>query len=279
MEYLYRHRKEEDLKFISRVCNDILRVPYPDKIKSDDFAGIYLEGRNRSCCVEDLAAITSFKLHSKANYPVFCFLNNENFFEGSNPDWVSDARINIIKIPEMSHEEYSNFAIDELFFKIPNNIEKVLTLHADGFLIKSGWEQYVNESGADWLSPHWRHYASCQHDANGGWGSFYGFRPTPVGNGGFSFRKASKIRRVTENFSHLTTREAGRDDSRRPSEDLFFCYYGFNSRIMSAPSLSQCDLFAKDPLTPELYDGPDRPFGFHFFKDLSEPPFPPCHHD
>jgi hypothetical protein len=159
---------------------------------------------------------------------------------------------------------------------LPRYVEKVLTLQPDGMLLRAGWEDYINNSDCDWLSSHWRHMAGIDIFDEPSW---MGFKwRTAVGNGGFSFRKASIIRQLTRDYGHLTFREAGRTDGRQPMEDLFYCFTGSLGKHMKMPTLKQCDEFSCDPLTPKIYDSPNKPFGFHYFKNLSEPDWPECNH-
>ena len=65
MELLFKNRKEEDQAFIKLVCNDILRNDKNHTCKSDVFAGIFVEGRNREINnLEDFASFHSFYVFS-----------------------------------------------------------------------------------------------------------------------------------------------------------------------------------------------------------------------
>lgn len=284
MKLLYENRTGQDKNFIQEVCHNILSKPLIEKEHSNLFNGIFVEGRNRRCCYEDLAAITSFKLYSKYNYPIFCFLSNKNFFAEVNQQTLNDFRIKIIEIPEInSLEEYTKFCVKKLYFTLPDNVENIVTLQPDGMLLKEGWENFIITSGVDWLSPHWRHFASIEiSNSQTGWQWYEQIMsPTMIGNGGFSFRKVSKMKNISSIFGLNdleSQREKGRYDNRIPMEDLFFCYWGFGCGIMKLPTLRQCDRWACDPLTPKIYSN-NKPFGFHFFKDLSEPDWPECNHN
>jgi len=282
---LYKDRAEDDKNFIKKVCEDFLSAPAEIKKYDDSFAGIFVEGRDRGCCLEDLACLHSFDLHSAYNYPIFCFLHNRNFFKDAlSEDEIKRKRIHIIEIPKIeSLESYSKFCIEQLYFLLPNWVENVITIQPDAMFLKSGWEEYINNSEADWLSPHWMHLASIEV-----FGKFTGNRwatlnapPTQIGNGGFSFRKVSLMKKISSSFwapDVFLQKERGRADNRIPMEDLFYCFWGFASGIMSPPTLKQCDEFAKDPLTPEIYFSRNKPFGFHFFKEFSLPTTQPCIH-
>jgi hypothetical protein len=283
MNLLYSNRSPEDQEFIKRVCYDIINTQIEGKEDSDEFVGIFVDGRNREInTLEDMACLHSFKCFSKHNYPIFCFVNNKNNFleEIASQGWTPSLwRINIIEIPQInSLEEYTEFCINKLYFLLPDYVEKVLTLQPDGMLLQAGWEEFINSSECDWLSSHWRHYAQIDWKVDDKWCIFT--KKTPIGNGGFSFRKKSAMLELSKAFgsSLQSLREYGRDDNRIPMEDLFYCGIMNTFPCFKMPTLKQCDLFSCDPLTPKIYNSPNKPFGFHFFKNLAEPDWPECSH-
>ena len=183
---LYSDRLETEKSFIKEVCDDILSRPIVDKEKSDLFAGIFVEGRNREIkTLEDLAAIHSFKAFSAFNYPIFCFIHNiNNFLLGEPKIWLDRYRIRVIEIPEInSLEEYSKFCIEKLYYLLPPEIENIITLQPDGMLLRSGWEEYVLDSQCDWLSPHWKHWAGIDVLWDDGEFGPVNFNLTCIGNG------------------------------------------------------------------------------------------------
>lgn len=294
MELLYKNRDIETQDFIKEVCGYILSQPLEYQENSDDFCAVFVEGRNREInTLEDLTSIYSFKKFSKYNYPVYCFVNNINNFYNDNPKksfeykvdlnkLLNQCRINVIKIPSLnSLEEYSKFCIEKLYFMLPSWAERVITLQPDAMLLKPGWEDFILENDFDWISPHWKHYARIQLggrlDDSKRWDDFNS-NSVCIGGGGFSFRKASKMRLISNSFNGLKLREYGRNDDRPPMEDLFFTFFGFNWKELKLPTLKQCDQFAIDPLTKERWNNKETlPFGFHYFKPVSE--FPPCNHE
>lgn len=275
-----KSRTKEDQDFIHEVCQYVLNTPVIDKEPSDDFAFILVEGRpDAANHIEEYCALRSAKAFSSQNYPIFVFLNNDKDFIGYEYGLMNKWRINIIKVPPLlSLEDYTNFCIKDLYYLLPNNIERVITMQSDGFLLKNGWEKYILNNDFDWISSHWKHYAQIELFINNTWIIGEGLKSTCIGNGGFSFRKASKMRAISDRFKDLRFREYGRNDNRIPMEDLFYTYLGFNSDILKIPTLKQCDEFSVDPLTLDIWNNKEKlPFGFHFFKTVSE--FPPCNHD
>jgi hypothetical protein len=288
MNLLYSDRPEIEQNFIKEVCNDILSTSNQEKPKSNQFAGIFVEGRNRQInTLEDTAAIMSFKRFSKYNYPVYCFINNNDDFLHRNllgQRFLDFHNIHFIKIdPLNSLEAYTEFCIKKLYFLLPPEIENVITLQPDGMLLKSGWEDFILNSNCAWLSSHWQHYAQIDWKINDKWHIFT--RKTAIGNGGFSFRKKSILIELSKAFGSnlLNLREYGREDNRIPMEDLFFS--GIMNTIYNAdgkfrykmPTLKQCDEFSCDPLTLDIWNNKEKlPFGFHYFRTKSE--FPICNH-
>ncbi len=277
MKMLYEDRSEQDKEFIRKVCGDILYYINPYKEESNEFAGIFVEGRNREInCLEDFAAIHSFKAFSKYNYPIFCFVNNKENFLDNCSIYIKRNRINIIEIPPLnSLEEYTEFCIKKLYFMLPDWVENVITLQPDGMLLKNGWEDYIKNCNVDWLSSHWRHYAQIDWKIDNNWYIFT--KKTAIGNGGFSFRKKSIMIELSKAFGSKLQdlREYGREDNRFPMEDLFFC--GIMNTVFEKyfmPTLKQCCGFSRDPLDIEQYkdllSGKDSFYGFHFFKEKSE---------
>ena len=288
---LYNDRSEVEKNFIKEVCSYILKQwnGYVDtRTTSKEFCGIFVEGRDRQIdTLEDITSLYSFKVFSKYDYPIFCFINNkENFLTcNKNPIYYTFKNIYIIEIPPLnSLEEYTEFCIKKLYHLLPDWVENVITLQSDGMLLKRGWEDYILNGNFDWLSPHWRHMAHIDIYIKAlnfkGW-SRAQCPSTCIGNGGFSFRKASKMRKISRMVGNLTLKESGREDNRIPMEDLFYTYWGFGYGIMKKPTLKECDIWAQDPLDSNLFnqfkEGKKHFYGFHFMKETSE--WPECNHE
>ena len=279
MTYLHSTRSAEDQDVIIKVCSSILfKSVEENKPKNNEWVAIYIDGRNREINdVESVCAIKSFKIHSKYDAPVYCFINNDKDFFGYTYDLMEKWNLRVIRIPEInSLEEYSKFWIKDIFDYLPPELEHIITLQPDAMLLKSGFEDFILNSGRDWLSPHWKHYARIEANLHGKWDSGYNLKPTCIGNGGFSYRKVSKIKQISSLFKDYVFREYGRNDDRAPMEDLFFTFLGTNAG-WNMPTLRQCDEFAVDPLTLDIWnDKVNLPYGFHYFRSKSE--FPPCNH-
>tara|TARA_R110000796_G_C14542868_1_gene433094 strand:- start:1173 stop:2048 length:876 start_codon:yes stop_codon:yes gene_type:complete len=282
---LYKDRSYRDREFIREVCTSILSQPFKSKKHDDTFCGIFIDGRKRHInTLEDHASLLSFKTFSEANYPLFCFVfDDTDFLGGATKEDLERLRITIIKIPEItSLEAYTEFCLHDLYPQIPDHIEWCLTLQPDGALLRNGWETFIKDNDLDWCGPHWRHLANI--------GIFTPsidlksleiispFPSTQIGNGGFSCRRLNKMRQICEILKTIKCIEIGRADFRPPMEDCQICCLGFGSGIMKKPTLKQADLFACDPLTPEIFKSETSPFGFHFFSQSSEPDWPPCNH-
>lgn len=278
MKLLYENRSIEDQYLIYRIANDIMsaKLDIINKEKSDEFCAIYVEGRNREInYLEDFMSLKSFKLYSKYNYPIFAFVYNDKNFLDDNAWLLNQWRINIIKIPEIKTlQDYSKFCIKDLYFKLPNWAEKCITLQPDALMLKNGWEEFINNNKFEFIGAHWQHLTKLEVKTDNGWQAM-AFNPVYGVNGGASFRKASKMRLISTKFDNYILRQINDNNL---SEDSFYSYLGFNWGICKYPTLKECDLFSKDPLTNEIYeDKKNLPFMGHYFKFKSE--FPKCNHN
>lgn len=261
MEFLNKNRKVDDLSILGKICFDTLNLKTPEKPSSSDYVGVYLDSRNRELrCVEDYAAIKSFAHHSKYNYPILVMSSNSNNLL-CDIDEFKKFNIIHIKIPEQpNHDAYSLFCVRELWDYIPEKFRKILFIHHDGFLIKSGWENFIESIGVDYIGAPWCHspmVESLNPD------SPICFPPVWVGNGALSYRNADCCREVSRRYSALALRERGRVDNRFPPEDLFYSYFINGSRLGRVANIKQAMKFCIDPIILSEYENRVS-FGFHY---------------
>lgn len=284
LKLLYGDRSEEDKEFILEVGNFIFGEKIKNKEKSNNFAGVFIDGRDRDFTFEDLMCFYSFKRFSKFNYPICLFLvNPEKFIKQiNNLNLNIDFNFITYKIdPILSLEDYTRFHIHKLYEILSVNFENILTIQPDGMIIKSGFEDYILKNNFDWISSHWRHLPNVHifNQRLDCWVDI-GYNRFPIGNGGFSYRKVSKMKEIAIKTKNLILREAGREDNRIPMEDLHLTYFGFNSGNWKIPSLAECCKFARDPLTKDLFNNflleKDFFYGFHFFSSKTH--WPKCFH-
>lgn len=278
----YKNKSEEDKKLIVEVCESILSQPLKEQEYSNEFAFLFVDGRPNMDfnTLEHHTMFHSCRAFSEKRYPIYCLVNNiDGLFYNKE---LTKYDLTVIKIQELNNlEEYSRFMIEKVFFMLPENIENIITIQSDGFLLKSGWEDYIINSKCDWLSSHWKHYAGI--DLYQDFLKISEWKIIPhqvcIGNGGFSFRKISQLKEVSKTFSKILdkTRERGRSDNRIPMEDLFYCFFMKMFSNFNMPTLRQCDEFSKDPLTRKDWHNKTHGMGFHYFKCVSE--FPECNHE
>jgi hypothetical protein len=258
-------RSAEDEDFAGEVCFDVLNIPLEQKPDSDEFCGIYFEGRGREInCIEDFAVVHSFKVFSKYNYPIFIFSpNSENLL--NNEEKYKNCNIRHVKIPECnSHEAYSEFMIREIWNYLPLKYEDLLFFHPDGFLIKKGWDDFLLKKNWVYCGSPWLHTPAIEYlDKNGNWRDFLG--PVRLGNGGFSYRKASFCRAATYYYGDFILREKFAPNNKKPPEDLFYSVIA-NNLTINVPTVEEANQFCCDPLTPEKYKSGNY-FGFHYFSN------------
>jgi hypothetical protein len=219
-----KNKPIEDLEVLGKICFDTLNTPIVDKEKSNLFCGIYFENRTRNInYIEDFAVVHSFQVFSKYHYPFFIFSPNESSVSELIKKYPK-FRIFHIKIPEgKSHDDYSRFMISDVWHYLPKQFEKLLFFHPDGFLIKSGWEDFIIDNKIDYVGSVWCHAPSIDIFINNEWRNLNMPR-IQVGNGGFSYRSRSCCERISKEFSQFKLRETGREDDRYPPEDLFYSH-------------------------------------------------------
>ncbi len=262
MEFISKNKTIEDLYILGKICFDTLTVPIIDKQKSDEFCGIYFEGRPRELnCIEDFAAIHSFKIFSQYNYPMFIFSPNSKNLLNSDKKY-KNCNIHYIKIPECnSHEAYSEFMIKNIWNYLPKQYENLLFTHPDGFLIKSGWEEFVLNGKFNYIGSAWCHTPSIDIFFENEWKNLR-FAKIACGNGGFSYRSRYWCEKVSQEYSGFKLRETGRSDNRYPPEDLFYSHI-INGLGGNVAPIKDCMKFSLDPITLEEYSKKIS-FGFHY---------------
>lgn len=274
---LYSSRPQIEQGFIKNVCSHVLSQEIPKKEAKNilNWGFVFVEGRpdveiNK---LEHYACFHSCKIYSKGEYPIFCFVNNVNNFLNNNKDLIKKYNIKIIQIGTItSLEQYSKFMIQDLFYELPQEIEHIFTVSADSFLLKSGAEDWILNNDFSLIGGHWQHRTQLQvidgeQKLSMPFPSVYGC------NLGFSYRQPHKMRAISNNFSMLNLTQIG--DTNCP-EDSFYSYLGFGSKICKLPTMNEMDIFSKDPLTLDIWNSLNKPFGFHYFRTQSE--FPPCNH-
>lgn len=278
MNYFLNNKPFEDRLVMHRICSETLLTQNLKKESSDNFAAVFVEGRDRFVnSIEELAAIWSFKVFSKFNYPVYLLVNNDTNILGGDQEFLNCLRIKVIKIPELnSLDAYSDFCIKNLYTKyLPPEIDNLLHIQSDGFLMKDGWEEFVLDNGFDYIGAHFRHFPAIKTIDDLGKPLFTEFKGRQIGNGGFSFRKLSKMKLISEKYSNYKMIERG-TENKLPPEDVFFSFFGFNDSTLKLPSLKDCDVFCQDPLTLSAFINKGS-YGFHCAKLVSE--WSVCNHD
>lgn len=250
----------EDQSLLGKICFDILNANVIHKQESNKYCAIFVEGRDREInSYEDFACFKSFYTYSAYKYPIYALVKNKkNFLFDS--DLINVFNIKIIEINSLnSLDKYSDFCINELYHLIPDHIG-ALTIQPDGFLIKFGWEQFIEQNNIDFIGAHWAHCPAVETKIDDRWINTFNSHIFGC-NGGFSYRNLAKTKKISLLYRGFEHRESG-TENKRPPEDLFFSYFGFLSGIFNPISLELCCKFAKDPINYNQYI--DRvSFGFH----------------
>ena len=266
MNLLYQNRGSEDQAFIKFVCEDVLSQVCKNKAKNNSFAGIFVDGRNREInSLEDFACFHSFYTYSEYAYPIFVFVKNTKNFLNNNLELIDKYNIQISEISALdSLEKYSDFCINELYFKIPYEIENLITLQPDGMLMKNGYEEYVLKNNFTYVGSPWLHSPAIEVFMGGSWHPF--FLPTRVGNGGLSYRKASFCRQASSKFGDLILRERFAEGCKKPPEDLFYSVVA--NALGGTLNVEQAKKFSIDPLDKIDYNN-KASYAFHYFSAIN----------
>jgi hypothetical protein len=254
-----------DIEKLNIIRKEILSISLDDKPKSDEFCGVILHSNSPFKLSEYAAAFHSFLVCSSYCYPVYFFISNDAINEEFLSFISCHSNIHVIAIERLSDIfQYNSFVLEKLFYLLPNKSENLLMFQNDGFLISPEWEDYC--SNYDYLGAPWRKSVKIDEDI------FY-LENTYVGNGGFSFRKKSKMIQVLEKLE----RYGGRnkiikglylDDKRVVTEgkyvveDAIFSYFGFGLGIFKPVTINESQRFSVEPIKLESFYKREN-YGFH----------------
>ena len=168
------------------------------------------------------------------------------------------APIEMIEIPVMKDlYSYSKFMLFEAFQRIEERHENILCFQHDGFLKIPGWEDFINAHDPDYIGAPWvgplqfdqLHFKEKEKHA------LEEEKEIFVGNGGFSFRKRSKMLEV----SKMLKEEDIEWDGEHTVEDSYYCWVGFGKGIFKEISPELASEFSNEPYNRE------QGIGFHGF--------------
>ena len=256
------HGKWKEIR--DKVIKPLVSQDIFSKTVSDEFAGMYVHGGEKEFKFEEhYAPFLSFRGYSKFRYPIYLF-----YADDANEDNEAVMRIKeefspviIIPIPRLAdHGEYSKFMIRQAFHEVEQ--EKIITFQDDGFFRKSGWEEFVNQYDFDYVGAPWPFLVNQQ---GSGYDQVcydpekYGIPKdvrVTVGNGGFSYRKKSKMIEVA---SKVADQDCNwKYDGNQLPEDTFFSYFGFGMNIFKHVPDDIASRFSREP----YHENVDS-FGFH----------------
>jgi hypothetical protein len=229
---------------IQEYFRQTITYSYGEKEKSDEFCGFYVHGTDKPFLLQDHEVpIRCFRHFSKYSYPLYLMYNEEQPGEVGELLKRYDNVIAIPIKPLKSIIHYDNFVIYEVFDIIKHN--NILTMHPDGFLINSGWEDFLKVNDVDYIGAAWRNTTDHSillrnHDR-------YNIQMlSKVGNSGFSFRKRDLCMKVVEavdgddvNWKH---------NGCTLPDDVFFSYFGFGLGIFRPCSVELANQWSLEPM-------------------------------
>ena len=249
--------RESNGKVIREVLsNQIANLPDAEE-ESEEFAGLYVHGGHEELLLEEHELpFASFRKYSKKRYPIYFFYHNNPDFNDSDTlkylceNYAPVKVVDIRKLEDIS--EYSRFMMLEAFQSLPEEAEKVLTFQSDGFLKDYGWEDWVEKHDPDFVGAPWLVFLP-EKDSEG--------REIYVGNGGFSFRKRSKMLEVSGHITEelLESFEDIMNGHGPIPEDRVICSVGFGKGIFK-----YVDPFLARQFSAEPYNKIEG-IGFHSF--------------
>ncbi|MBC8395263.1 MAG: hypothetical protein H8E05_01080 [Bacteroidetes bacterium] len=259
------------------------KLPMPTEY-SDEFLGVYVFGGHKEFKLEDHeAAFASFRKYSEKFYPLYFFYADwecRGLNDGFNEIVLRYGPMKVIEInPITDITDYSKFMIWDLWKHIPEENEKILTFQNDGYLVNSGWEPFINEHDPDYIGSYYTDYTPE------GWKDIlyikdvekYNVNQPPdfLMNGGFSFRKRSKMIQISNliskddiDYGKIESDALDQYNKSRTSlelytpprlnEDMAFCYLGFGKNIFKPVPEKVANKFSSCSYNVDIDS-----FGFH----------------
>jgi len=271
-------------KFVSKCWKNIIdESDWINKEKSNEFVGIFLHGGEKPVNYQQIyLPFASFIKNSKYKYPILWFYGGE-INDEVNKILNKFDNVQLVPIKSITNsQDLNDFYLYQLPKLIPEEFENILYFQDDGFLIKSGWEQFVLDNDIDYAGAPWYDYINYPlliHE-------FYireenlkraKFPFCQYGNGGFSFRKRSKLMRLiaclpNPDKLHYYEKKLRQIESYKftmgVTEDWLTSHIGINRQIFKELDIATARDFAQE-LTIEWIGkkikSPDdiKSFGFH----------------
>ncbi len=214
--------------------------------------GIYIHGWDKPFLLKDnLTPLTSFWELSEQKHTLYLFFAVDGEIEEAVDLFPSIIPIKIDKMRSIA--DYDEFMMRKCFHLIRE--ENTLTMHQDGWLLRPGWEEFAKDW--DYLGASWhRHIPDFDLHYKAHFSLFSGWEnvhtTTTVGNGGFCWRKRSKMLEV-ERSVDWSTRTPG-----RLPDDVFYSFWGFGQNIFRPVPLEVAEEWSQEPLVTKV-----NSYGFH----------------
>lgn len=235
--FMHKAKRENGKIIRERITDSMKDLPLPTEI-SEEFLGVYIHGGHKEMELEEHEpAFESFRKFSQKVYPLY-------FFYAGQPDHNDSAMrelcnryapVEMIQIDGFKDlSEYSKFMIWDLMDQIPEKYEKILTFQWDGHLKAPGWEDWINSNDPDYVGAPWwsdNSHNNVDFKDRDKWATD---KKVFVGNGGFSFRKRSKMLELASTISEDEVYWHGEHPENRGNhtlEDSIISVVGFGQNI------------------------------------------------
>lgn len=243
----------------------VLNTRITEKTRSENWCGVYVYGDDRDFVAEQHAApIHAFKAFSKYDYPVYLFINGAR--TGDVDTLLHKySNINVVYIEPLRNSfEYNYWFINKLWYLIDHPY--CLTFQNDGYLLRSGYEDFVESHDFDYIGAAWKDDVKLQT-------KYFNLPAQRIGNGGMSARKPEKMREVLSivNSSggqeYIVEGQFNNGEMRLRNylcaEDSFFCNFGFGLNIFKPVSIEDANKFSLEPIPFDIIDKEECPWAFH----------------
>lgn len=245
----------------------VLSFPMKKKPENDKWCGVYVYGDDKDFSAENhVAAIHSFKVFSEFDYPLYLFINQ---FRYGDLDLILEKYSNIKVIPILTLRnsfEYNSWFVNSLWHLLPNH-DYCLTYQSDGFLLKPGYEEFVESNDFDYIGGSWKNEVKLK--------TKFDFPGQRVGNGGVSARKPRKMLEIlnfiNSNGGQEKLIEGQYNDNKLTinhyncPEDAVFSTIGFGAGILKPVAIEQANNFSHEPIEFKLAisNSESKPYAYH----------------
>ena len=258
-----------DFAKLNLIKQDVLKEEWSKKRSSNEFCGLFVDGTGKLTFEAADAPFWSFQCYSQYTYPIYLFVSSSNNTDEIKKIVHKYPNTKVYNIPPLKDSlKYNEWFFNYPWFLLDPKHTKVLSFQEDGFLIKSGWEDFVTKGKYNFIGASWR--SEIQALATETLKSTWGF------NGGMSYRTTVEVKKCLQFvndrggqhkfFKGVKINGEVRQENSWLAEDLMFVSTGFTYGFFKDVSIEDAKKFSHEPIELGLYmdkKNENRPFAFH----------------